>query len=421
MSLIELSPNKLLLNSNFDGYKLSLKEVPIVRRTFTSPVDKILLNSDQYSVLHAKLYGLHNHLIPDPYNENNSVYFIDKDWNVIKIFHGNDNVIELVPVWKIPNDKGRTGGDYNVSMKFVSPNVVVIGDGTGLLHIVETGTRANNDSFSADFADEVLGNGEPFIVVDAALVQRDQDITELHVVLLNIKQDNPNERFFTVVHWVTLAYRDKKWGQIALKQIKCNGNIEYAVLETSCNAVYLISDGECKFILNSDCPVVPDAHKGNEDQKVYDWSQNVEEITVKIALPEKSEKELISVQSQSTHLEVLYNSKVFLMGELYERIHSDMTNWTFSQNMLEINLHKQENGIWPKFLKTNEKDEQVLDLHNVDKVHKKLAHLCSNIEVGIYIIYLVLNDNIEDNLHDLNYSNKYHMFNFFLMSRHFYC
>jgi hypothetical protein len=50
---------------------------------FFSEVDHVLPSEDQYSFLHVKVFGLHNHLYGDPWVRDD-VYYTDKRWRVHK-------------------------------------------------------------------------------------------------------------------------------------------------------------------------------------------------------------------------------------------------------------------------------------------------------------------------------------------------
>lgn len=106
--LVSLSPDRRLLDSSFDGYKLSLEAFPkystclesglyweyerkqFFNNTchfllFTFPeIDRVRLNQNQYSYQHLKAFATFNHLIADPFNSN-VIFAIDKLWKVYKI------------------------------------------------------------------------------------------------------------------------------------------------------------------------------------------------------------------------------------------------------------------------------------------------------------------------------------------------
>lgn len=63
MKIIELRPDSKLLKSNFDGYKLSLEPIPILKLENISKPHQVAADSaTEYSFLHSSLFQLHNHL-----------------------------------------------------------------------------------------------------------------------------------------------------------------------------------------------------------------------------------------------------------------------------------------------------------------------------------------------------------------------
>lgn len=381
--LIELSPNRLLLDSNFDGYKLSLQEIPVKKKELNKCVDRILLNSSQYSLLHTKLYGLHNHLIGDHFDDSDSVYFIDSDWNVCKTYLDpfSSDLIEPVIVWQIPKISERKIGDYNVTLKFTDKNTAVIADGTGIMYIVNTAARNDDDSFTSLFSDKVVGSDEGFIIVDAVSKKTEAQKDELHVLLLNIKQINLEERFATFLYWVCFEKNGDEWKQIALKQLKTKGDIQYVALQKDCNAIYVVTDSGCQFTMNSDCPVKADDNI-QKILKTYQWTQNVEEITIKFPLSENIDKQSINIITKPTEIEIKCNENKLLNGQLYHRIDTELTTWTVTNNNLEIVLYKNETGLmWPELVRGDQAGEYIVDTCIVEEVHERLEHLSNDSEV----------------------------------------
>ncbi|KAJ8943764.1 hypothetical protein NQ318_011976 [Aromia moschata] len=383
--LIELCPNRLLLDPNFDGYKLSLQEIRSNKLELTKQVDRILLNSNQYTLLHAKLYGLHNHLIGDPFDETGSVYFVDVDWNICKTYIDpfTEDLIQPITVWQIPRDSTRKVGDYNVSLKFVNKDIAVIADGTGFMHIVNTDCRNEDNIFTLLFSDKVIGNDEGFVLLDAVYKVGESQKEELHVLLINVKQDNLEERFSSILHWISFSKSTEKcWQQEAIRQLKTVGDIQYAALQRDCISVYVVSDNGCNFILNSDNPILTENKDINTDNaiKTYQWKQDIEEITIRFLL-ESIDKELIHVDTKPTEIDIKYNGNNLLSGELHQRVDSESTTWTIDKEYLEVIINKSETGLmWPEVVKGNQEGEYVLDSCIVEEVHERLAHLCSGNE-----------------------------------------
>ncbi|CAH1155611.1 unnamed protein product [Phaedon cochleariae] len=365
-SMIELNPNRLLLNSNFDGYKLSLQEIPCQRKDLFKSLDRVFLSPKQYSLLHAKLFGFHNYLVGDPYDENDSVYFIDCEWNIYKTYIDPmcNELIDPIIIWSLPKVRERGAGDYNVSMRFISSSIGVIGDGTGILYIIDTGLRNNDDNFTVLFSGEVTGQDEPFLVIDASMRSSKDDIDELHVLLLNIQQDSTTEHFSTILHWIVFHKIDHNWRQDSIRQLKCSGYIDYAYLEQNCEHIYVVSDSESKIILNSDFPVGKSQQPETVDEfkKLYKWSQSDNEINIRIPLEDNVDEGLINVSSEKTEICIKYGEQILILGELYQKINSHMTTWTLKQNTLEIVLNKEETGtLWRTFLRGDQKGEYEMD------------------------------------------------------------
>lgn len=377
-NLVELKPNRLLLDPNFDGYKLSLQEIPIIKRIFKPRVDRVLLGHNQYSVIHAKLFGFHNHLVGDEFDENGSVYFIDEDWNINKVYVDslNDELIEPTKVWQIPKVRERISGDYNVSMKFVSKEILVVCDGTGFLYILQTGCRDSDDNFKSSFCDEVVGPNEGFVLMDA--VVHNKQNPDLHVLLLSVKLD-PCEQYISVIHWITLTFESNKWTQTSLKQMRTKGGVQYAALEKDCKAVYIASDNECNIVLNSDNPVSNDAEETNNDREMkylYTWSQTKEDISISIELPENALKNLISVITDPLKLHIKYDNNNLLLGSLCQRIDSDLTHWEIVDNKLIISICKLETGLmWPELILGDDTGLQISDSDIITKVNQRFAQL----------------------------------------------
>lgn len=380
---VELRPNKLLLDSNFDGYKLSLRQLANKKRNFQIMVDRILLNSSQFSVLHTKLFGWHNHLIGDVFDENESVYFVDEDWNINKIYIDSlcDELTEPIIIWQIPKVRERTTGDYNVSMKFVSINLAVVADGTGFLYILQTCGKENDNKFTLSFSEEVAGPNEGFVILDTFYNQKKSD-PELHLLLISIIQKNPNERYSSLLHWITLTQKNYAWTQTALKQLKTKGIVQYAAIETSGEAVYVTSDSECEIILNSDCPVSSETSQNIDVKYSYEWSQSMEDISINIELIENPNKDLIHVHSEPTHITITYDNKNLICGPLHQRVDTDITTWTLEKNTLNVTLYKQETGlVWTQLVVGDQKGKQIMDSCIVDQVDEKLDHFTSDGEV----------------------------------------
>jgi hypothetical protein len=53
-------------------------------------------------------------------------------------------------VWEMPSNHVRKRGHYNTSLSFPSPELAVLADGAGTLHVVSTGSRIATASIGVD-------------------------------------------------------------------------------------------------------------------------------------------------------------------------------------------------------------------------------------------------------------------------------
>lgn len=82
--LFELRPKKDLLDPTFEGYKLSLDNLPVYKHELPLPVESLKPSEDQFSFQHVKTFGLHNHLTEDPWHSD-LAYFVAKDLQIFCI------------------------------------------------------------------------------------------------------------------------------------------------------------------------------------------------------------------------------------------------------------------------------------------------------------------------------------------------
>ncbi|RZC33678.1 nudC domain-containing protein 1 [Asbolus verrucosus] len=375
--LLELRPNRSLQNSDFDGYKLSLAPIPTITEQLKVPVDRLVPDANQYSLLHAKLYALHNHLSGES-GESESVYFVDKDLNVQKFCIETElNQFSSVAVWQIPMQKERISGDYNVSMKFASEEIAVVADGMGYLYVLDRAPRSNSDEWKIIFSGDVAGPGQNFVISD--VVYKKSEKPELHLLLVSIRQTNPNERYSTLLHWITLL-KTNSWNQIALRELTVKGVVQYANLEHTCEAVYIVSDAGCKFTLDSENEICET--EGPRSEKKYTWTQSKEDVTVKFPLPSGANKNLVDIKTEVGHIQVKYEQTIILEGALYQRIDPDMTYSTMANNGLEVVLQKSQNGLWPEIVEGDRFGEYIPDPSSVDEITERLAPLTSDTELA---------------------------------------
>lgn len=379
-NILELRPDRKLLNPEFEGYKLSLEAIPTYQKELSCSVDSALPNNEQHSILHAKIFGLHNHLVGQITNDTEYVYYADKMNAINKVYYDplTSDLIIIRNLWTVPTNEERSPGDFNVSFKFASNNLVVLSDGSGLLYVLEIDSRQEEETWNNVFCDDVLDKKVPFIIEDCRCLVNENKIV-LHCLLLSVSRDEVTEKFISILNWVSLSKgNDNKWGQIAIRELTAIGSIYYSQFETTCEALYVVSDSSLKFTLDSENPIIEEPMVS--PKKIYMWTQTKEDVTIKLKLPNNFENSQLIVSTTSSSFNVKYQDDVILAGEFYEVIDNDLTTWTVQNHLLEIVLYKCETNIWPEVIKGNDNGEYYVDQALADEIHEKLAHLCSDSE-----------------------------------------
>lgn len=386
VNVIELRPDRQLLNAEFEGYKLSLQDIPTFKEELTTPsIDRVLPNNEQYSLLHARIFGLHNHLIGETIDGREYVYYIDNALSINKVTYDTftSQLLTVSNLWTVPIDE-RVSGDFNISLKFASNNIALVADGSGMLYILETGNRDEDSKWIEAYGDDVLNQKVPFIIEDCFCVTNDDGKLTLHCLLLSIKREENNDKLSSVLSWLTFSKEnDKNWGQIAMRELQSVGTIYYSQIERTCESIYLISDNAFKFILDSEHPIVESEEDVTLKKKLYIWKQTNEDVTVNFKLPQTFDKSLFDINLTRSSITIKYSNDVTLSGEVRHFIDSELSTWAFNDNdnSLELNIQKSEHGVtWDEFIKGNNDGEYLVSELLANEVHQKLAYLCSDKE-----------------------------------------
>lgn len=384
-SLIELRPDRRLLDHDFEGYKLNLQALPHFSYELDSPVDRVYPDEGQYSFIHAKLFALHNHLILDYWDYSYKYYYIDKNQQVRRVTFENNRTFRNEFVYDVPTRVERKSGHFNLCLTFPSQTTAVVSDGAGFLHIVDTGTRNKPEEgklWQTQHSSAVLGEGKCFVVLDSRQ-QEKNDKEILHILLQSVEQSEIH--FSSILTLVSFEKNDQTWSQVTMKQMKGKGVVHYAAIETSGDAVYIASDNMFKFTHDSDKDIISEAPKEEEvRKKIYTWLQTSEDITVTFKLDAGFDKSLVHVDVTPHQIKVNYSGNTYIEGKLQHPVDSELTTWNIQDNgQVDILITKSESMLWNELVEGGDKKgEQVLDASLVEEAHRRLAHLCSETVVN---------------------------------------
>lgn len=328
-----------MINPNFDGYKLSLEPVPVLKTLLSVTPRRCYTSDDQYSFLHAKLFSQHNLLVKDPW-QSHSFYFLDDSWTVqnIKYDTTSGRIQPIRAVFKLL--RGNTSnGDYNPTFCFISEKYCVLSDGCGTLRLVDTGDRYRGEEWKGIFADQLLEPNVRFILQDARLEFRNAN-REVHCLLLSVQSNSEenDQKFEAVIDWVILqkAESGNTWSKVNSKQLRSASLPDYCALEPKCKSILLTTDRKWKFTSDSEQPIAeqqPDQPAENiktaeiKNSINFTWTQTDEDVIIHFSIPRESNKGDVKVVCAGTKIQVLHICDSLLDAELYDRVDSDLTTW----------------------------------------------------------------------------------------------
>ncbi|XP_061392073.1 nudC domain-containing protein 1 [Musca vetustissima] len=381
--IVELRQDRSLIRSNFDGYKLSLDPVPLIRQELTAAPLKATPNDDQYSLLHVELFSMQNLLVVDPWSRNDS-YFINNLGEVVRCSYdenrGRPNPMQVVyriggggetssdeqtsqPMWK-------PKGEYNNTFRFISEKYCVLCDGVKSLFLLETGDRFKSQEWQKVATATIEGHGldpdeKNYVINDARLdiVQEQKQISLAlgHVQRVESQTPDGGSTHFMYLHWAKWHLKEQKWTFEILDTLEGKGSLYYCAFEPRSESLILSSNREYKWrskkasdeaAVDATIENKPQLHDKPENEiSGFSWSQTDEDIIVKFDDKPGVGKTDYSIKCMSNKITVKYKETPILDCELREKIDPDLTTWTIENNFLQVTLVKQDSGLyWPSLL-----------------------------------------------------------------------
>ncbi|KAJ8303567.1 hypothetical protein KUTeg_019963 [Tegillarca granosa] len=327
-----------LINPHFDGYKLSLESLPTYSTKINQGIEEITLSDEQYSYHHAKLFGADNHLVLDQWSPTD-VYFIDKDWNVMKATAISNSISVGQNVLQIPDSVNQKKNPLRVSLclHFVSSELAVITDGAGKLHLVSTGNRTDPTSkWKILFSSDVLDDNKPLVLTDAVL-HSDNENHFVECLCTHVIESTPEQKekhrssFLTIIEWVTLTSVDKiSWAVGRTRQLIGRKPFDYAAVDHEGLHIIIAAEALFNFVSDSLKPVIDTEEAENGDSTEigpeYTWNQTQTVIHAQFTVPPNVTKADVSLATGYDKIDLgLKNGKTLLEGQLFGRI--DPNEW----------------------------------------------------------------------------------------------
>ncbi|XP_020300611.1 nudC domain-containing protein 1 [Pseudomyrmex gracilis] len=368
--IIELRPNKHLMNSSFEKYQFSNDIVSIISEIkLRNHVYRLEPNQNQESWLEARLFAFHNHLFKNPYDtscwfidEKLTVWCLDKDGSLSEMHKLNTTDADLLKI-------------YNPSIAFTSNNIMAIFDGGKTLDLLTMDTKHNMKVFT-------LNSIEPGVIMNVQYVEENSKVI---ITMCSIVADNDQKKYTQLaVLSYALQYSENEITEISFidKQIsKVCGTVDYVCVEENGNYLHAICQDNIDFEKKNSQDFKVEQPSFDTQIKIpkYYWSQDEDTLTVWVKVPKQHSNKQPKINVKPLELSVVIDNEVLIQGECQHRLEENMATWRQKEDTLQIDLSKYENGLmWSELIKNDTGGECLPNETLAAEIHERLAHLCSN-------------------------------------------
>ncbi|XP_014666145.1 PREDICTED: nudC domain-containing protein 1-like [Priapulus caudatus] len=346
--IVELKLNRSLLDPHFDGYKLSLDQLPVYNIENPDGVCLTSIQDNQYSFQQVKLFSRHNNLHADRYYDN-VVYFVNDKLDIEQLVVKKDERPRKTRIVHTISDSARheSSSRYNVTIDFPAKDWAILSDGAGKFWVLNTGNRLKLSEWKVSYRGFPLGEGVSFAIHHCCHHLSANGHHVIDALLLHVEettQEVEGVTFVSVLEWVTFVKGDDEtWTLKRVRRLKGRSIPDYVCLTDNATAVYISSDKPYTVVYDSMNPVEERVEKQEETLKdaekhpLYTWSQTDDEVNVQFTVPERCGKADLDVRlSMSAFHFGLKNSTAFLSGDLQAPIKVDESTWTIDGQRVEI-------------------------------------------------------------------------------------
>lgn len=410
VKLIELRPDRNLIKSNFDGYKLSLEPVPVNQvnpRRKNGHSNKFLLqvlrddhkshqlpNRDlpnletQYSFLHQELFGHQNLLTADPWNQK-SAYYVTLA-NSIENVRFDGKISRSRRCFQLPSSRRmRSPGDYNYNLQFINQDYLVVSNGMGGLFLIATGDRKSTNATWKLVHEETILKNDGFVIKDARLEEQgDRKVINV-LVLQIIPETDCSEKFMTKLIWIGLKENgDANWERVSRRELVAKKTIvPFAAFTEGGTGLIIASQNTFKFLLDTEKEVQTEK-TGPQEQLAnpkFTWTQTAEDVVVNFAaLEEDSRKSDFYVKCTKEAMTVKFKDLILLDSELCFKIDPELTTWQLANDSLQITMVKGVEGeAWEQLIPggpTESTDSDATTTPIVAESFSSVPHLTAGLE-----------------------------------------
>ncbi|XP_055386008.1 nudC domain-containing protein 1 [Condylostylus longicornis] len=376
VKIVELKTNRSLIKTNFDGYKLSLESVPVIKVDLEINqhpyVRKIPV--DQYSFLHTELFSLQNFLVQDPWNREHS-YFVGGDGSLIYCASYKESTGRPSPlkvVYKFSEQQTPELTRYNFSFKFISEKYCVLCDGFNMLQLFDTSDRYKVTEWKLLSSHKINENFEGFVLKDARL-----DVFDGKKVINCAFQhiEKCGSKNINQIHWGKLFEKPEQTENVwswKLEDVLLGSDlIHYCAFEPKSASIVICSNKNITFQSNeskekeenekedSKEKHVETKEDSNEINNNYEWSQSEDDVVISFKDVEYENKNNLKVICTDKTISVLHYDEYLLNKQnLCQQIDPELTTWAIENGSLQITLMKKDCTMWPYLMENDSKVTQ---------------------------------------------------------------
>ena len=400
LTSVELRPDRKLIDSNFDSYKLSLVSLPSYKTDIQGGVYRVIPGDSDVGYEKIRCLTLHNYLVLDPWNKDD-VYYIDSS-GCIRRFH-----IPLEAHMQCSKVVFSLGSDMVTRKKILPPSfyfpsatLCVVCDGSGTTFLLDTGLRSEQsfNVWNIIYIDD--DKGSPSMICHAVhrtIEKDDASMSYLDCLFMKFQEQCNKETSEATMkvqlEWASFSKgnTDEEYTVCEVKHFYGKSTPMYAVLSTDCSELHIAASSPFQFKPAWDNEVDEEIDElQDEDDEAkdvpppYTWKQNTEDVIIYVNLPPDTPSTSIIYSLNAKNLSLAIKEsqegepKVILQGELYLDADPECSSWIIVDNQLEVTLQKRVEGrSWLTVVEGDDRGEYIVDPEEAERVHRQLSHLTS--------------------------------------------
>ena len=235
----EFRPQQQLLNSNFDGYRLTLEPLAQYTLKFNDPIHvqkDYQLDNDLYTFNGIKGFKSSNQLYLNPWKETNDLYFFDQTHSIQQInLSSNESLSYLqqpINIYQLPRNT------LHASMIFITDSLVIVCDGRSNLFVLNTNNTPKWKVLHEQDFDEFVTS--PIRLLHAVCHQG-----FIHAIIGFLQTD-------CQLLWITFSIDSSNEIKLTRRRIVSGKKWpDFVALESHGQGIYIAAEGLYKFTFDS--------------------------------------------------------------------------------------------------------------------------------------------------------------------------